>query len=156
MTQGQPSEYEHPTLGLLLWNGNAVRWETQSEILPGHSVAVSIEGRRDRSPDELAESLAAAADHLNWAKQSVPVCREWIADDLLNIYNEAWADEDPEEGPPPLNRSEFLAHLRLVDITIHQDGSVGWMYDPGAMFTGHGIWLWIGADRVFRKASLFG
>lgn len=148
---------QHPTLGELRWDAARDSWEADLDLAPGLPIrfAIVAEGEwEDADPTELFEFGAA---FLGWAREFEPRCREQIADDLLDTFNRAWADDDPEEGPPPHTRAEFLAALRPGDISLHEGGASHWYYDPGALFAGHGVWLMVDADRSFRgRASLVG
>jgi hypothetical protein len=149
------AECDHPVLGRLRWNGTLAWWEAQVELLPYSAISLAIDPVEEGTADP-ERSLAVAAEYLGWTRGAELTCRERIADDLLETYNEAWADDDPEEGPPRLTRREFIARLKLEGISLHSDGSAGWIYDPGDLFAGHGISVWVSEDRVFGEAGVFG
>ena len=96
------------------------------------------------------------ADYLEWARTAEGTIREKVTTSCLNNYNEVWADEDPEEGPPRLDHAGFLSHLRLNGISLYHDGSANWFYDASDLFAGHGIMVWVSTDRAFEDASLIG
>jgi hypothetical protein len=149
-------EREHPVLGRLKWDGSYDSWETEVNLTPGCLVSFRIVAEAEWAEADPDELFAIGADFLAWARGAEAACRERIADDYLEVYNQAWADDDPDEGPPPLDRAGFLAHLRLAGISLFHTGSSDWVYDPGDLFAGHGISVYAGADRVFGRASLFG
>ena len=149
-------EREHPVLGRLRWDAGYDSWESEVDLAPGCRVSFRIvaeAGWADADPDEL---FAVGAEFLAWARQAEPACRARVADDYLDTYNRAWADDDPDEGPPPLDRAGFLGHLRPAGISLYHTGVSDWVYDPGDLFAGHGISLYVGEDRVIGRASLFG
>ncbi len=150
------SEYQHPALGDIGWNAELHSWEAEVALAPDRPIRLLIVVEADWSDAEPQKLFAIAVAYLDWARRAEPACRERIADDLWQLYNHSWADDDPDEGPPPLERPAFVARLGACGISLYHDGSAAWMYDSGDLFAGHGIAVRVGADRVFGRASLFG
>ncbi len=147
----------HPVLGQIQWDDRVNSWGTEVELVPGYPLSFSIVAEAEWAGAEPAELFTVGAEYLAWAREAEPEVRARVADDLLNCYNEVWADEDPEEGTPPMNRAEFLANIRPSGINLYHDGSASWYYSCGDLFAGHGISLLLGPERKFRgKASLIG
>lgn len=148
---------QHLKLGELRWDAGANSWEAAIDLSSGYSFQFEIvaEGDwADKNPDDLFE---IGASFLAWAKEFEPTVRERVADDLLYVYNEHWADDDPDEGPPPYTRSEFLAAIHLCGLSLYDSGRSSWDYDPGELFAGHGIWHMLDKNGLFLgKASLVG
>ncbi|MBN8927929.1 DUF2262 domain-containing protein [bacterium] len=148
---------KHPILGRVTWDAQLNSWDAEVELPPGNPVHLSIVAEAEWADADPAELLAAGAEYLRWARQAEPQIRQRVADDLHECYNSAWADEDPEEGTPPMDRAEFLAAIRPDGVSLYHDGSASWFYACGELFGGHGIWLMLGPDRGFKgKASLVG
>jgi hypothetical protein len=148
---------KHPVLGRVQWDDRVNFWEANVELLPGCPVSFSIVTEAEWAEADPAELFEVGAEYLAWARKAEPQVRARVADDLLDCYNGVWADEDPEEGTPPMNRAEFLANIRPSGINLNHDGSTRWFYSCGDLFAGHGIWLTLGPDRKFKgKASLIG
>src|SRR5262249_31714525 len=99
------------------------------------------------------EIFAAAVAYLEWAKGPEQQCRRQVADDLLECYNEDWADAT---GRSPLKREEFLAILRPSSIRLHLDGDAIWYYEARDLFAGHSIEVWASAEREFSDPHLIG
>jgi hypothetical protein len=147
----------HPGIGDLRWVENHDAWEGTVELMPGVSVAFDIVAEAEWATADPAELFEAGAAFLTWAREFEPQCRERVADDLLDLYNDAWADDDPEEGPPRLSRAEFLAAIRPSGLSLYSSGMSSWSYDAGDLFAGHGIWVVADKDGSFKgKASLVG
>jgi hypothetical protein len=147
----------HPALGELRWDAARHSWETDLDLFPGCPIHFAIVAEDEWEDVEPAELFEIGTAFLAWAREFEPQCRERVADDLLDLFNQSWADDDPEEGPPTHTRAEFLAAIRLSDLTLYPGGASHWYYDPGDLFAGHRIWLMVDADRSFRgKASLVG
>ena len=147
----------HPVLGRLHWDERVPSWEAEAELAPGRPGCFAIVAEAEWADTNPAELFEIGAEYLAWAKEAEPRIRERVADDLLDVYNQSWADQDPEEGTPPMDRREFLTNIWLSGITLYPDGSACWDYSCGDLFAGHGIWLRLGPEREFKgKASLIG
>lgn len=147
---------QHPILGRLHWDERLDLWEATLDLHPSCPIRFAIIAEAGGADDEPAELFENGAAFLAWARKFELRCREKIADDLLDVYNQLWADDDPEKGPPPHTRAEFLATIRPCRMTLHPNGSSSWDYDSGDLLTGH-IWLLLDAERSFvGKASLVG
>lgn len=147
----------HPGLGELRWDAEVNSWETTLDLHPGCPVRFAIVAEAEWADTDPAKLFEVGVTFLAWARGFEPKCRERIADDLLDVYNRAWADDDPEEGPPPHTRAEFLAAIRPSGLSLYHDGCSSWVYDDGDLFAGHGIDLMLDAKRSFiGNASLFG
>jgi hypothetical protein len=149
-------EREHTVLGAIRWNAALDSWESQVDLTPGRCVRFAIVAEAEWANADPDGLFALGAEYLGWARQAEPACRERIADAYLDVYNHSWADDNPDEGPPPLDRPGFIANLRPAGISLFHDGSANWVYDPGDQFAGHGISVYVSEDRVFVRASLFG
>ena len=148
---------QHPTLGELRWNPTLDSWEATVELFPGCHIRFAIVAEAEWADIDPAELFEIGATFLQWAREFEPHCRDQIANDLLDCYNEVWADEDPEEGQPPHTRGEFLSAIRPSGISLFDNGSSSWSYDPGDLFAGHSIWHMLDENRSFiGKASLVG
>jgi hypothetical protein len=147
----------HRAIGDLRWVEGHDSWETTVELLPGCSVEFAIVAEAEWADADPAELFEVGAKFLAWAREFETRCRERVADDLLDLYNGAWADDDPEEGPPPHTRAEFLAAVRPSGVSLYYTGMSSWIYDPGDLFAGHWISVVVAEDGSFvGKASLEG
>ena len=152
----EKTERQHLILGRVQWNATLDSWESRVDFAPGCCIRYAIVAEAQWADTDPEELFTIGAEYLRWARQAEPACREQIADDYLEVYNRSWADDDPDEGPPPLDRSGFIAHLRLAGISLFHNGSADWVYDAGDLFAGHGISVLVGEDRKFGRAMLFG
>ncbi|MCA9073013.1 MAG: DUF2262 domain-containing protein [Planctomycetaceae bacterium] len=145
----------HPVLGELRWDNQLSWWETELEFLPGYSIYFSLDDEKNQ-PDEV---FSAGVKYLEWARTAELACREQIAFDLLETYNEIWANADPDDGGPGVKTKEaFLTGIQLSSITRHSDGSGVWYYEDGEeeLFGGHSIEIWVSENGVFSGAHLAG
>jgi hypothetical protein len=150
----------HLALGELRWDEQLKWWEAQVELAPGVPVALCLSAEKEYQVYAVPEELfAAGVEYLIWARAAEPQCRWQIADDLLDCYNDVWANtdpDDPDDGPGPATREEFIALIRPSAIHLHTDGSGVWYYEDADLFAGHAIEVWVSEDRVFSGAHLAG
>ena len=158
----EPAIEHHPVLGELRWDKQLHWWETEVELLPGHSISFCLNAEKAykeyATPMELFPKGVA---YLEWARSHEGQCRNQIAEDLLDTYNTVWANtdpNDPDDDPGPKNRQQFLAAISPGAIHLDPDGSATWYYDDGEeyLFGGHSIEVFAGKDGVFSDGHLIG
>lgn len=149
-------ERTHPDLGRISWDANLNRWNAQVKIAPGHSINLRINIEDDWLTVDPPILFDLAAGFLLWARTAEPACRDRIADEMLDGYNDNWADDDPEEGAPLLDRVGFVARLRLCGISLYYTGNAEWHYSDGDLFAGHSILISSNENHEFHGSMLFG
>jgi hypothetical protein len=148
---------KHPVLGRLEWDEPVKSWVATVDLMPHCSIRFAIAVEADWASVDPSRLFDIGAEFLAWARTAEPRVRERVADDLLNVYNDSWADSDPDEGTPPMNRAEFLDSIRPSALGLSYDGTSRWDYACGDLFAGHGIWLMLDPKHEFiGKASLIG
>ena len=91
---------------------------------------------------------------LQWAQRNENVCRESIADELLEEYNEGWA---PQGAKVPMSREEFLHRITPTSLHLDVNWSSGYFYwDDDDMFAGHSIEIRFGKDWNITEIGLAG
>jgi hypothetical protein len=116
--------------------------------LNGERVHTSIASGDGADPEG---SAARLNEVLDWASRSwAPL--DGCADELLEVYNEDWVDEDH----PPLTRAQFRRKLRLAEVWVGGDGAIDLTYRDGGMFWGHDIVLHVDRDLTPGEATLEG
>ena len=133
--------------GRLEWDGELGGWLGGIDWPPGRHTEVALW----LSGDDLAADLRMAADSLGWLQDHEGQARRDTAEEMLEVYNNAWLDE---EGP--LTGAELFRRLELVRIGFEEDGSLLLTYDAGELFGGHEVDAEFGPDRSFRGAGLVG
>lgn len=155
---------EHPILGTVRWDSSLQRWEAEVVFLPDHKVWLSLD-------PEIAYQIFVepsilfdiGAGHLAWAREHEGRCRELIAEELLQGYNESWASEDPREGPGIRTRAEFIDNFQLGSISwgstsgrlppglqdpqavlARAEPIIAWYFeDRSDLFAGHTVTVWV-------------
>jgi hypothetical protein len=139
----------HPILGKLTFDGDLDWWGTKVKLQDELSIDLHIAVDR---PKLTPQDLDRAVEFLDWARKNESDCREWVANGLLDIYNEHWAEEEDR-----LDRSRFIERIVPQSLVLNnEDGSGVWYYDDGDLFAGHAIALFIEVDKSFSEVSLAG
>lgn len=99
------------------------------------------------------ELLQSSVEMLEWARRSEPACRERIADDLLELYNEDWI---PEEASDPMTRAEFIERVEPNSLRRDIGGSGYFYWGDDDMFAGHWIELRFREDYTISEVGLAG
>jgi hypothetical protein len=147
---------QHPILGEVRWDEQLIWWQAEVELAPGCSVFLCLSAETGQAPDVL---FTAGVEYLEWARGAESRCRQQIADDLLDCYNDVWANTDPDnpdDGPRPMTRQEFVERIQPSAIHLHSDGSGMWYYEDQDLFAGHSIEVLVNTERVFSNAHLAG
>lgn len=148
------ADINHPVLGRLTWADDLSCWEGKVELRAGCSIDLRITMRMDVEPTHnIDELLESAAEMLEWARRSESACRERIAGELLELYNDTWA---PEDAPAPMSRSEFLQRITPTSLTRDVDGSGFFYWADDDMFAGHWIELRFRNDHTISEVGLAG
>jgi hypothetical protein len=150
---------KHPILGTLTFDRELDRWEAfvwlQDESCNdcwddyGIDFYISV-GEPEIDPQPI---FNLAVEYLDWARKNESRCRNKIADDLLELYNDVWADDD---SIGQLTREDFIERILPESLNLNTDGSGIWYYRDSNIFAGHSIEIFIESDRSFRKAHLIG
>jgi len=101
--------------------------------------------------NNLTVGLIQARESLIWLQHHEEDARRAVASEMVEVYNDAWSDEDV-----PITATEFSRRIELVRIGFFDDGSLLLSYDGHEMFGGHVIDGLFEADRSFSGASLVG
>lgn len=103
-------------------------------------------------PDgDIAAGLRQARESLDWLRRHEDQARRAVAKEMVEVYNDAWRDEDE-----PITAAEFARRTELLRIGFEDDGSLLLSYDGHDMFGGHVIDGVFEANRSFRGANLVG
>ena len=145
---------EHNVLGRLTYFNEYEWWETQVEFRPGCLVNFRLSTWTGSDPKvNVPDLFFRGVDYLEWARQAEPVCRQRVADKLLECYNDTWASEDE---PAPMSCAEFVEKITLTSVVLHTDGGAYWYYADGDLFAGHWIEVRAGVNREFSHVGLAG
>lgn len=127
-----PPPYVHPVLGRFdaiveipkVFEGK-VEWR-------GRRVGLTLDPGRNGTLDDCAATMIELLAHADRWQAMVGV---GIYDHLYDLWDSTWR----EEGKPSLLRGDWLAHLRLMSISVSEDKHVTFEYHDGDLFWGHHI-----------------
>jgi hypothetical protein len=106
-------------------------WDGTIEWRAGQQVGVTV-CREDQQ--DVPAMLSVARDSLDWLRAHEAEADGFVADTLLELYNDSWNDKGEELG-----REEFTRQIRLFHILFGGDGSMLLTYDDDMLFGGHEI-----------------
>ena len=136
-------------LGTLIWNDKLDWWEGQVELAPSHAIGLSI-GVEEEEGDPSPEEIEQARRILFRLREREPEARIVAAEELLDIYNDQWNEDEP------LDEEEFMARLTLDDLSVAADGSAELFYRDDNLFAGHTVLVTVGVDGNFEDADIAG
>jgi hypothetical protein len=129
----------NPTIG---WFEGKRRWNRKT-------VAVHFEKGEDNDISgavKTAESLWS--DQAAWKRK----VDEYAVEKLLPLKNDTWLGEDEAELSP----KEFKARMKLVSITVAEDGQFEFWHNDGDLFWGHSIQISGNLDDGLTRADIPG
>jgi hypothetical protein len=141
--------HRHPLLGAVTYVPSTASWCASSPVPLGGTdrveVVLSVLDESDLPAGRLDEVAATAA------RLDPRALRHIVADDLLDLHNDTWCQDDDEI----LDRDGFLARIRptLVDI---DDDRLTVYFDDGGLFGGHSIVLTLDLDLEVLDVKLAG
>ena len=78
--------------------------------------------------------------------------KEYAVDELLDLKNDSWLEEEEEELTP----EEFKSRMFLETISFYDDGDFDFWHNDGGLFRGHSIQLSGNLKRGFESADIPG
>ena len=76
--------------------------------------------------------------------------KEYIAEQLLDLYNDDWSEEET------IDKKEFINRISLESVTIYDDNSPEIYYQDGDLFAGHYIALSLNSEGKLGEPYLAG
>lgn len=102
----------------------------------------------ESEPRKVSNAMRASA---LWVASNRDRLFEAVVSELLPLYNDTW-----RAGAPKRTREEFLKDVRLASASLYEDGSLSLYFEAGPLFAGHGIDLYVDANKGLRKPGLIG
>jgi hypothetical protein len=102
---------------------------------------------------EVASSLKRATDFVGKLAHHAELAKEYAAQNLLELKNETWIEDDNEE---PLTPEQFNQRMILESISIAPDGKVSFYHNDGDLFWGHCILVTMDSENNFIDAEIAG
>lgn len=128
----------------------SLSWFTGELAWRGGSVQVHLPAGPDDRPLMVPEARAVVAALADWEDRA----RQRIREDLLELFNDTWRDE--ESDPAPLSVEAFQARLSLSSFELGEGRGLTFWYDDGDLFAGHSIEVQGDLDEGFSSAGLAG
>jgi hypothetical protein len=98
---------------------------------------------------EIATAVNRARQVLGEFERHASGAREYAVQELLDLKNESWLDEDEE----PVTPDQFKSRMELEGLVFSPDGEVNFYHRDGDLFCGHCIQISMdGADHFVDAA----
>ena len=134
-------------------------WEESTTELTTSEAEISLYGQSidiSFDPNKLEMDLDAyltlVNEKLNWLGANREKVEEAIADELLELKNESWLDEDER----PVSKKTFIKRLVIESIEFYSDSSAELWFDDGDLFWGHAVTIDLTVNLELEDASLSG
>jgi hypothetical protein len=129
----KPKTYQHELFGTLTLNRSFDQYETTT-VWADKEVELALSANDDTS---LATVLQVAVELWNNQATWKQRIEDYAVQELLDLKNEVWIDENEEETQ--LTPEVFKSRMTLQAIVIHDDAEFEFWHDDGDLFFGHSI-----------------
>jgi len=137
------------------WNGGTLTFEPEYQWFGGETklgdraVALNLESAERERALELVPVLQKATGNLSSLDLEA---RRYAAQQLLELKNDSWLDEDEEE----LTEEEFAGRMTLESLTLDEDSEWTFWYEDGDLFWGHTVCVRRSPDGEWLSADMMG
>ena len=100
--------------------------------------------------DNSTQMLEIARNIVKIVISKNPEFKQYIAEQLLNLYNDDWSEEET------IDKKEFANRITLESTTIYDDNSAEIYYQDGDLFAGHYIVIYLNPEGILNKPYLAG
>ena len=115
----------------------------------GEEVRLSFDNDDESELKSMLETgHALYREQKDWMKK---IC-DFVCDELLELKNDAWLDDDEEE----ITRDGFIEAIEFCDISLESNGEFTFWFDDGDLFWGHTIIAEGNIDGTFSSAHIAG
>lgn len=112
-------------------------------------VEVLVAGDQGADEDALARRIGEV---LKWVSSDRRSILEYVVENLLELKNESWVDDDEES----VTAEEFAKRLTLESVSLERDGSIELSFDDGDLFWGHLVVVRADGDRHLNYVDISG
>ena len=142
----------HPALGALTFDP-LIKCYASRRTFDNREVSFHIAPDGDPEiPGAFDGSLRRASAVCANLPQLVRRGKEFAAENLLELKNEAWIDEEEE----PVTAEQFMQLMTLEGFSCESDGTVIFYFEDGDLFWGHCIEVRMDASDCFDYAEISG
>ena len=100
--------------------------------------------------DNLRQMLEIARNLVKIVISRNPEFKQYIAEKLLDLYNDDWSEEKT------IDKKEFANRITLESATIYDDNSAEIYYQDGDLFAGHYIVIYLNPEGILNEPYLAG
>ena len=140
---------EHPELGTLRYESTHDWYEGRIGLQESN---IAIQLLMDEA-GKVAPAIERASNFVGELGKYAKLAKEYAAQGLLEIKNEAWVDDEDEE---PLTSVQFEQRMSLESLSIDPNGKVSFYHNDGDLFWGHCILVTMDSENNFIEAETAG
>lgn len=100
--------------------------------------------------DDFSEVLKYTQKIISNLSQQSANYKNFIADKLLDLYNDTWSEDEVIDKP------EFCRRIAIESVQVYDDGSVEIFYEDGDLFAGHTILIYINSNGELVDVDIAG
>ncbi len=133
-------------LGQLKWDDRVDWWEGEITLTSEQPFVLCILSRTDDKRVITEDARMAIAR----IRELETRCREYAADELLEIHNSEWSEGNP------ISKDVFVGRLSPECVVVHETGYAEICFEDGDLFWGHMVEIRIKPDGSFQEAVVAG
>ncbi|NJK44281.1 MAG: DUF2262 domain-containing protein [Pleurocapsa sp. SU_196_0] len=140
--------HQDPVLGTLVFNRDLDCYE--GSVQSGADkidISISLEGVTDGE-----RLIVAVSANVSSALQLLPKAKGYVTDQLLDIKNGHWLEDDEK----PLSRRRFMSDLTPKALVARTPIDWELYFDAAELFWGHDIVVFWNATKGFERAETVG
>jgi hypothetical protein len=142
----EPFELETNLLGKLTLD-KATDWFSGKTVWLGSNIEIGFEDLGEETYQEILDTAKILfASQLEWNEKLV----EYAKNELLDIKNEHWLEEDEKEVTP----EQFKSRMVLKSVSLQPNKRFNFCFDDGDLFWGHGISVYGSVDGGIIGADI--
>lgn len=126
-----------------------LKWYESSLDIKGITTKIYVLDNEIKEKNVLNNQLKKG---INWVEDNFEEIKTYCADNLLELKNESWADNEEEQ----VTEEEFKKLLLLESITIQPSGSLELTFQDGDLFYGHFIVVKTDSEYQLNYADIEG
>lgn len=142
----EPVELETPQFGVLTLNKAIGYFSGETEWLNNLIELSFVDLGKETHSEFLNAAEVLFASQSEWNDKLI----EYAKNELLDIKNEHWLEEDEKEVTP----EEFKNSLKLKAVTLDRNGQFVFSFDDGDLFCGHIISVYGSLENGIEGASI--
>lgn len=142
------NQIEDAVFGKLIWEKEYGWWSGELKFSPESIAKIRINAENETDTD----AISAAHRLFEKIRVSDSEIRNFAADELLELHNESWREDDEAE----ISREDFCSRIKITSVNFEGEGDITIYFDDDDLFWGHVIVVQINENFEFTYADIAG